>query len=146
MSKSICWDITGFLERYEHQFMSVTWPPSSLVMAQLTAAVGATGVNTPIMQQEERVLAAARNFFKTPPIEHATAPRLKDKSLRRPEAQLTRGTASPAQHHDSHIKRETDGRVWNQEELLGCTALRSPPVRDGSGTERKVWHETRQSK
>lgn len=57
--------------------MSVTWPASSLVMAQLTAAVGATGVHAPIMQQEERVLAATCHFFKTPPIKHATAPRLK---------------------------------------------------------------------
>lgn len=118
--------------------MSVTWPPSSLVMAQLTKAVGARGVNAPIMQQEERVLAAARNFFKTPPVEHATAPRLKDSRLRRPDAQLTRATASPAQHHDSHIKRETDGRIQNMGELLGGTALPPPPVSDGSGTERKV--------
>lgn len=126
--------------------MSVTWPPSSLVMAQLTAAVGATGVNAPIMQQEERVLAAARNFFKTPPVEHATAPRLKDRRLRHTNAQLTRGTASPAQHHDSLIKRETDGRIRNMGELLGGTALPSPPVSDGSGTERKVWHEMLESK
>lgn len=63
------------------QFMSVTWPASSLVMAQLTAAVGATGVYAPIMQQEERVLAAACHFFKTPPVKHATAPRLKERSL-----------------------------------------------------------------
>lgn len=138
MSESICWGITGFLKRYERQFMSVTWPPSSLVMAQLTAGVGATGVNAPIMQQEERMMAPARNFFKTPPVEHATAPRLEDRRLRRTDAQLTRGTASPAQHHDSHIKRETDGRIWNKGELLGCAALPSPPVSDGSGTEKKT--------
>lgn len=61
--------------------MSVTWPASSLVMAQLTAAVGTTGVYAPIMQQKKRVLAATCHFFKTPPIEHATAPGLKDRRL-----------------------------------------------------------------
>lgn len=73
-------------------------------MAQLTVTVRATRVHAPVMQQEDRVVASARHVFKTPPVEHATAPRLGDSHLRCADAQLTPRAASPAQNHDSYIE------------------------------------------
>lgn len=84
-------------------------------MAQLSTAVRATCVHTPILQQEQCVLPSTGYLLQSPAAECVTAPRLIHGVPLQAEAQLSILCIAPAQH-DGEGLREPSSKQKRQRE------------------------------
>lgn len=84
--------------------LELTWRRPRFVVAQLPPAVGATRVDTSIVQQEHGVKPPAGQLLQPPAAEHITVPWLKHGVRLRADTQLSILRISPTQHvHEMRV-------------------------------------------
>lgn len=109
-----------------------TWGCPWFIVAQLSTAVGPTGVHAPIMQQEYWMLSSTDCFFQAPATEHITVSGLKHRIPLHFNAQLPIFCFPPTQHVEkgevmSTKSKRQQGSNTQMEEDKGSSGLTAAP-------------------